>query len=259
MISEETRRKMSDAKKGKPSNWKGKHPSTESRQKMSDARKGRFAGENHPMYGKHHSKASCEKISNSLKETDKHPWRGKQLPDAAKAGAFAYWTPERRAAESKQMSGSNNPMFGLPKERSPNYGKPCSEETRRKIGDCQRGPNSHSWKGGISFEPYCEKFNTALKAKVRKAFNYTCVKCGNKKYKPGLPCHHINFDKLAGCFGKPWNLITMCERCHGWSTVKRHDAFNLLISWWLLLPDITLNRFPFCELVIDANYNGLKF
>ena len=34
--SDETRRKMSDAKKGKPSNWKGKHPSEETRQKISE-------------------------------------------------------------------------------------------------------------------------------------------------------------------------------------------------------------------------------
>lgn len=40
-LSEETRQKISEAMKGKPSHWKGKHPSEETRQKLSEARKGR--------------------------------------------------------------------------------------------------------------------------------------------------------------------------------------------------------------------------
>ena len=55
-LSAETRRKISDAKKGdknpmfgKPSPWLGKHPSAETRQKISDARKGKRS----PNRGKH--------------------------------------------------------------------------------------------------------------------------------------------------------------------------------------------------------------
>lgn len=40
-MSAETRQKISDAKKGKPSHWKGKPRSPESRQKMSEAHKGK--------------------------------------------------------------------------------------------------------------------------------------------------------------------------------------------------------------------------
>ena len=48
-VSEETRQRMSDAKKGNPSHWKGKHPSEETRKKMSDAKKGKPG----PWRGKH--------------------------------------------------------------------------------------------------------------------------------------------------------------------------------------------------------------
>lgn len=46
-LSEETRQKMSDAKKGKPGYWKGKHPSVsqETRQKISEAKKGHHCSE----------------------------------------------------------------------------------------------------------------------------------------------------------------------------------------------------------------------
>ena len=39
--TEETRRKLSEINKGKPSPWKGKHHSIETRQKMSEAKKGK--------------------------------------------------------------------------------------------------------------------------------------------------------------------------------------------------------------------------
>ena len=57
----------------------------------------------------------------------KHLWLGtnqeNQL-DASKKGAFAaYWTPERRARKSKEMSGEGNPMFGVSGDQAPCYGR----------------------------------------------------------------------------------------------------------------------------------------
>lgn len=48
VMSEETRKKMSEAKKGKPSGMKGKKLSEETKKLLSEKRK----GENNPMYGK---------------------------------------------------------------------------------------------------------------------------------------------------------------------------------------------------------------
>jgi group I intron endonuclease len=92
IMSNESRKKMSEAKKGKPSPRKGvllteetkrklseahKNPSIEIRKKMSEAHKGQVAwnkgkvsiirGEKHPMYGKHHTEETKQKISNTKK------------------------------------------------------------------------------------------------------------------------------------------------------------------------------------------------
>ena len=58
IYSEETKKKMSEAKKGKS------HPvSEETKKKMSESKK----GENHPMYGKHHSEETRHAMSESHK------------------------------------------------------------------------------------------------------------------------------------------------------------------------------------------------
>jgi len=60
--SEETKRKISEAKKGKPSGMKGKHCSVEHRKKLSESNKGKQAGEKHPNFGKHRSLDTKNKI-----------------------------------------------------------------------------------------------------------------------------------------------------------------------------------------------------
>lgn len=66
-------------------------------QKISDSLK----GEKHPMYGKHHTEETKQKIKNSLAE---------------------YWTEEKRQERSIKYMGENNPM----------YGKHQSEESQKK-------------------------------------------------------------------------------------------------------------------------------
>lgn len=71
----------------------GKHHSTETKQKMAESHKGKCCGENHPMYGccgenhpfygKHHSSETKQKISNALKG-ENNPWFGKHLSDEHK-------------------------------------------------------------------------------------------------------------------------------------------------------------------------------
>lgn len=75
----EARKKMSEARIGKPSWNKGKHFSKESRKKMSESKKASYIKENHPNFGKHLSEETKRKISESHK--GKEPWlKGKQTP-----------------------------------------------------------------------------------------------------------------------------------------------------------------------------------
>lgn len=58
-LSEETKRKMSESRKGKKHPMYGKHHSEESKQKMSLA----VSGENHRLFGKHHAEETKKKMS----------------------------------------------------------------------------------------------------------------------------------------------------------------------------------------------------
>jgi len=154
-----------------------------------------------------------------------------------------YWrNPENRA----KMIGRNNPFFGKThsketraKLRAIAIGRIMTEETRIKISqtlkgsftseetrDRNKGKNNPmygrtgethpNWQGGISFEPYCSKFNNQLKESIRNHDNRTCVLCGTGEIQNGqrLSVHHIDGDKMQGCSGKSWYLCALCRSCN---------------------------------------------
>ena len=69
--TEESKIKMSESSKGQITWMKGKKHSLESRNKISIGRKGKCCGKEHPLYGKHHSVSSLEKISRNRSKTKK--------------------------------------------------------------------------------------------------------------------------------------------------------------------------------------------
>lgn len=75
-VSEESRRKMSDAKKGK----KRKPFTEDTRRKMSDAKK----GDNNPFYGKFHSEETKQKMSESHKGRTFSEESRRKMSEAAK-------------------------------------------------------------------------------------------------------------------------------------------------------------------------------
>ena len=84
------------------------------------------------------------------------------------------------------------------------------------------GKNNPAWKGGISFFPYCYKFNEKRKQAVRNFFGNLCICCGkhaienilSSGIQRELSVHHIDHDKQQGCGGRPFNLVPMCVICH---------------------------------------------
>jgi hypothetical protein len=139
--SEEAKRKMSEAKKGKFTGENhpmyGKSPSEKTREKISETLKGKFAGENSSMYGKNHSPEARRKMSEARK--------GKTL------------SPEHRRKMSEARKGEKNPIYGKSRsdetkgkisealkgkfagENHPLYGKSLSEKTRKKISEARKG------------------------------------------------------------------------------------------------------------------------
>jgi len=126
------------------------------------------------------------------------------------------------------MCGINHFMYGKhPTEESKNKNRIAhigtthvmSEEVKEKMS----GKNHYNWQGGISFEPYCIKFNNKKREEIRNQYGRKCVNCGidekDNITKTGkirrLSVHHVDSDKDQGCNGKSWKLVPLCIHCHG--------------------------------------------
>jgi len=86
-FSEEHKRKLSEAKKGKNHPMYGKTHSEKSKKNMSEAQKGK----NHPMYGKHHSEKTRQKMSESHKGKILSEDTKKKLSESQKGKNHPNW------------------------------------------------------------------------------------------------------------------------------------------------------------------------
>ena len=134
IISSETRTKLSYANMGEKNGMYGKTHSKETRKKLSDAVK----GEKHPMYGKTHSKETRKKLSVAIKKSIT-PERRKKMSEIQKGKKHSEET-KKKMSESK--SGEKHPM----------YGKPVSEKHRKNISNALKGKTRKK----ITC-PYCNK------------------------------------------------------------------------------------------------------
>lgn len=161
-----------EIKKKTSQSLRNKYPSNETKRKMSIAQ----SGKNNPMYGK---------------------------PSPNKGKHFSLETKQKMSVARKgKQVGENHPM----------YGKHHSKETKQKISIAVRGENNPSWKNGISFLPYCQKFTRHLKESIRKRDNYTCQLCGKIQdaVKEKLSIHHVHYDR-ENCYP---DLISLCRSCN---------------------------------------------
>lgn len=153
---------------------------------------------NHHFHIKYHSKETKQK----LRELN----LGKKL------------TEKTRDAIRKAMIGKNTWMKGrkLSKETikkgvEKRRGKPCSEETKRKLA-MYIGPLASQWKGGISCEPYCDAWaDKEYKKSILERDGYRCQNPDCWKTAKRLALHHIDYNK-KNC--TPWNMITLCTSCN---------------------------------------------
>ena len=125
-LSEEHRKKLSESLKGRPSPMKGRCHTEESRKKISESN----SGEKSRFYGKHHSEEIRKKMSESHK--------GISL------------------SEEHRKSMRGRPAW--------NKGIPCSEETKRKISEANKG-NPGPWEGKQLSEETKRKISEAHKGK----------------------------------------------------------------------------------------------
>lgn len=105
-LSEQTKQRMSESRKGKPSPMQGKHHSEETKKRLSEIEKG--AG--NPFYGRHHSEETRKKISEYHKGLigEKNPFYGRHHTEESK----------RKMSEARKgktgLKGPKNGMYGKP-------------------------------------------------------------------------------------------------------------------------------------------------
>lgn len=134
-----------------------------------------------------------------------------------------------------------------------NRGIYCSLVCRNKAqSENRRGENNASWKGGISFEPYCEKFNDEFKEYVRTKFGRVCFLCGKTEEENGrkLDVHHVNYNKACGCAeteedrktdDELCQFVPLCRSCNSkvngnrdlWERRIKNEMRNKLNGWYI--------------------------
>jgi hypothetical protein len=116
-FSEEHKRKISEANKGKIGYWKGKHLTKEHKKKLSESLK----GQTNAMFGHHHSEEIKRKISKSMK--GKNKGKNNYFYDKHFSGKANINFGKHRSIESRKkqsdtliksgaLKGEKNPMFG---------------------------------------------------------------------------------------------------------------------------------------------------
>ena len=150
--SDETRAKMSAAKKGKPSPLKGKHLSDETRANIS-ANHADASGENNGFYGKHHTEEARAKMSAAKKGKSHKPH-----------------SLETKAKIAAKLKGRPSPAKGKP---SPRKGKKCSPETCAKMSAAHKGkkgkPHSEETKAKIAATSTGRKHTAESRAKMSES------------------------------------------------------------------------------------------
>jgi len=95
--------------------------------------------------------------------------------------------------------------------RSGRVRKYCSRKCYDAVQRQRHGEQIHSWRGGISFEPYPFDWRKSLKETIRNRDQRTCMVCGAPENGTRLCVHHIDYDKKNLSFD---NLISLCRSCH---------------------------------------------
>jgi hypothetical protein len=216
--TEEVKLKLSEAQLGEK-HWNyGGHHSEETKARMSASAvgksktelqkekqrvvmSGRYDGENNPFFGKHHKKETVELIRQKN--------LGKVIPNDMKVHLSE--VHKKRCA---------NPVV------------------RIEMAERQMGERSHFWKGGVSFDPYCIKFNRPFKERVRSFFDNKCVECGTEQPSRKLVVHHVDFNKNTCCDNTKPLFVLLCMSCHAKTNFNR--------GYWK----------PHFTDIINTKYNG---
>ena len=180
--------------------------------------------------------------------------RGRKIRAAWKANPL---TEEQRKHRSAINTGKNNPA----------YGKPVSEEVRKKRGESikkkwadpeyhaaqtlrlkeaadrfwsdpekvaarkvKRGPEHWSWKGGVAKLGRGAGWTGSSRRHVKARDGYKCAGCGKREQDLifNLSIHHIDFNRYNHKFT---NLVSLCRSCHGRVNGCKEESTQLFTEY----------------------------
>jgi rubrerythrin len=208
--------------KRKKTSWnKGKKLSKKHRENLSKSHIGLMTGEKHPMFGKHHTKETIEKIKDA---------RAKQIiSEETKKKISLALKGNKNCLGNHLTEGHKKKLSLANKGQNNRLGSTITEEHKRIIGLASKGEKNVNWKGGVT--PLNEKIRKSPTYKEwRKAVferdNYTCQMCGKKGGK--LHAHHIRlFSEYPELRFEVNNGLTLCKNpCH--KTKGLHKKINKL-------------------------------
>jgi len=131
-----------------------------------------------------------------------------------------YWNGKKRPDTSELMKNVTRTCVWKGKKR-PDHSEWMKE-------NCQ-GETHPAWKGGISYEPYCDAWQDRdYKESIKERDGCKCLNPECRKIPCRLILHHINYNK-KDC--SPRNLITICQSCNGRANKNRrwHKSWYLAI------------------------------
>lgn len=175
-----------------------------------------------PIY-KHHHYCHTDKAKEIVKKTHKgktNSQKTRKKMGKSKKGNQSrkgkHNTLEHNQIIRECMLGNKHGLGKIPSKEKRDKISKASQKIRKEHPERFSGENAANWQGGISFEPYCSKFNFALKEKVRDTYNRRCYLCGKTEEENGrrLDVHHIDGNKKQGCNSKHFELIPLCMSCH---------------------------------------------
>ena len=185
---------------------KGKKRSKETIKKMSEGRK-----------GIKHTEETKIKMS-EIKRGHKHSEETKRKISEAQKGKIISEESKSKMREAhKGLPGHKHTEETKRKISEAISGRKHTKEAREKMSAWQQGKNAPNWQGGISYEPYCNKFSWKIREQIREKYDRQCFLCGKpeNKGKPKLDVHHIDYNKMQGCDEHEWKLVPLCHVCHG--------------------------------------------
>jgi hypothetical protein len=169
----------------------------------------------------------------------KDPAKHKEWRDKISRSRIGKYSKEKHPRWGKPITEKTRLAVIAANKRRTGSKKPCglSEEQKQKLSELGRllvGDKNPNWKGGLSFEPYCVKFNKEFKERVRSFFGRKCVVCGMGEADLGYSVfvHHVNYDKGACCNNNIPLFVTLCNTCHGRTNKNREqweETFTALI------------------------------